>query len=197
MAHETTVVTPERFQQGLSYQDFLAEAKVNLDQFARYYESAQDAISSDDIEFFKRAVQKEGGAARVLVLGADWCPDVFRGLPVMARVAEGSGMELQVFPRDDNLDIMNEFLNKGEFQSIPVMVFYNANQEYLCHWIERPVVANQEMTEIRERITQEMAGQDEQDIRRARAEATNARFPGWQRSTVAEWRELLAQTLSL
>ena len=76
MAHETTVVTPERFQQGLSYEEFLAQAKVNLDLFARYYESAQDAISSDDIEFFKRAVQKEGGAARVLVLGAAYKKDV-------------------------------------------------------------------------------------------------------------------------
>ena len=192
---QTTTVTPERFDRAMTYEEYVASISVNQDQFKHYYDIAR--LTDDDRAFFGKVASLSSGPAKILVIAEAWCPDVFRGLPVMARVAEGSGMELQVFPRDDNLDIMNEFLNKGEFQSIPVMVFYNANQEYLCHWIERPVVAIQEMTEIRERITQEMAGQDEQDIRRARAEATNARFPDWQRSTVAEWRELLAQNLSL
>ena len=31
-------------------------------------------------------------------------------------------MDLKIFFRDQNVDIMNEFLYKGEFQSIPTLV---------------------------------------------------------------------------
>ncbi len=194
---KATVVTPERFQQGLTYQGFLAGIKVNLDRFGQYYETAKGALAPEDVAFFKRAAQKKGGACRVLVLGEDWCPDVYRGMPVVARVAESAGIEMRVFPRDANLDVMNEFLNKGLHQSIPVAVFYTADQKYLCHWIERPQQANQEIAEINAQIEREMAGQDEQAVRRTRRERTNARFPDWQKATVRELREMLARTLSL
>ena len=114
---------------------------------------------------------------------------------MIARVSEVAGIDMRVFPRDTNLDIMSEFLNKGEHQSIPTMVFYTADQQYLFHWIERPALANQETTEIDKEIESSMAGQDEQDIRRARRERINARFPDWQKETVRELRLLLEEKL--
>lgn len=197
MTSKTSVVTPERFKQGLTYHDFIAQINVNKDRFEQYYGTAKDAISQNDIGFFKQAVQKKGGVARVLVLGEDWCPDVYRGMPLIARIAESSGMEMRVFPRDKNLDIMNEFLNRGEHQSIPTMVFYTGDQEYLCHWIERPVQANKETAEINQQLEREMAGQGEQEVRLARRGLVNAKFPAWQKATVRELRDLLAQTLGV
>ncbi len=35
MQGTTTVVTPARYAQGLTYQEFLAQAKVNVDKFAQ------------------------------------------------------------------------------------------------------------------------------------------------------------------
>ena len=192
MAKTTSVVTPERFKQGLTYHEFIAQINVNKDRFEQYYGTAQDVITPEDVEFFKETVQKTGGAARVLVLGEDWCPDVYRGMPLIARIAESSGMEMRVFPRDANLDIMNEFLNRGEFMSIPTVVFFTADQEYLFHWIERPALAHKEQVEIDEKIEREMAGQDEQAVRRARRDMVNAKFPDWQRASVVEIRERLS-----
>ena len=192
MAKTTSVVTPERFKQGLTYQEFIAQINVNKDRFEQYYGTAKDVITPEDVEFFKETVQKPGGAARVLVLGEDWCPDVYRGMPLIARIAESSGMELRVFPRDANLDIMNEFLNRGEFMSIPTVVFFTADQEYLFHWIERPAVAHKEQAEIDEKLEREMAGQDEQAVRRARRDLVNAKFPDWQKASVEEIRERLS-----
>ncbi|MBI4282124.1 MAG: thioredoxin family protein [Chloroflexi bacterium] len=187
---KVSVVTPDRFKQGLSYKEFLDQVKVNKDRFEQYYQTAKDALTPQDVRFFKEARDK--GAVRILVLGEDWCPDVYRGMPVIARIAEASGMELRVFPRDANLDIMNEFLNQGQFQSIPTVVFYTSNQEYLCHWIERPKQAHDEMAQINEGIQQEMAGKDENEIRQARRDRTNARFPAWQSATVKEIRDMLS-----
>ena len=145
MAEKTTVVTAERFAQGLTYSDYLAQIKVNQDRFSMYDETAAEAVTDEDAGFFKSAVEK--GCARVLVIGEDWCPDVYRGMPVIGRIAEVSGMDMRVFARDEHLDIADEFLNRGEFRSIPTLVFYNADQEYLCHWIERPESVTQEMAD--------------------------------------------------
>ncbi len=91
MAEKTTVVTPERFGAGFTYDDYIAQIKVNKDKFEQYYASAR--LSDDDVAFFRRA--KEAGATRMLILGEDWCPDVFRGMPVLAKIAEAAGMEGQ------------------------------------------------------------------------------------------------------
>ena len=194
MAEKTTVVTADRFKQGLPYGDFIAQINVNQDRFAQYDGTAKDVVTDEDSAFFKEAVKK---GCKVLVLGEDWCPDVYRGMPVIARVAEVSGMEMRVFPRDNNLDIADEFLNRGEFRSIPTVVFFNADQEYLAHWIERPALAHKETAEINQDIEREMAGQDEQAVRQARRERINARFPDWQRATVSELRELLGEKLGI
>jgi thiol-disulfide isomerase/thioredoxin len=194
MAEKTSVVTSDRYKQGLIYGDYIAQINVNQDRFEQYYDTAGDALTDEDSAFFKEAVEK---GCKVLVLGEDWCPDVYRGMPVIARVAEASGMEMRVFPRDANLDIADEFLNRGEFRSIPTAVFFTGDQEYLGHWIERPALAHKETAEIGQAIEREMAGRDEQAVREARRDRLNARFPAWQKDTVRELRELLEQKLGL
>ena len=195
MTNNATVVTAERFMQGIVYEDFISQINVNQDRFSECYSTATEVLTEEDASFFKKAV--ENGCARVLVLGEDWCPDVYRGMPVIARIAEVSGMDMRVFPRDTNLDIMDEFLNGGEHRSIPALVFYNSDQEYLAHWIERPALATTEMAEITQSLERDMAGQDEQAVRQARRERVNARFKDWQRETVKELRELLGQILAV
>ncbi|MBI4200010.1 MAG: thioredoxin family protein [Chloroflexi bacterium] len=195
MARKTSVVTPERFAKGFTFQEYLAQIKVNRDRFEQFY--ADCRLSPRDAAFFRSAAQHPGGAAKVLVLGEDWCPDVYRGLPAMVRIAEAGGMELRIFPRDQNLDIMDEFLNKGEFRSIPVAVFYTRGVDYLCHWVERPALANQERPRIEEEVRREMPGASDVDLRAAIRARTQPRHPAWQQESVREMRELLAKRLGL
>ena len=135
MARETSVVTPERFQQGFSYSVYIEQIKVNKARFEEFYKFQ---VKSEDAAALKELVARPNGPAKMLVLGEDWCGDVIRGMPMLARVAEAAGLEMSIFPRDDHHDIMNEFLKNGEWMSIPVAVFYTKDHEYICHWIERP-----------------------------------------------------------
>jgi hypothetical protein len=138
-----SVVTPERFAQGLTYDQWIAAIDRNQDRFQENYDATE--FSEEDVRAFRELIVRPDGPARCLALGEAWCPDVFRGLPVMARVAEASGMELRVFFRDQNKDIMAEFLKEGQHESIPTFVFYTRDHRYLCHWVERPALANDEM----------------------------------------------------
>ena len=60
-------------------------------------------------------------------------------LPVLARLARESGkLDVRVFLRDQNDDIMQAYLNQGQYKSIPVFVFFDGDFREIGHWIERP-----------------------------------------------------------
>ncbi len=195
MASETSVVTPERFASGLTYAEYTDQIKVNKNWFQQLYDDFQ--LSRDDAEFFGEVARRPGGPTKMLVLGEDWCPDVYRGMPVMARIAEASGMEMRVFPRDSNMDIMDEFLKEGQWASIPTAVFYTREHEYICHWIERPAEADREMEEITSEVKAKMPDAEDVQIRAAARPRNQERYPAWQRETVREIREMLKSRLGL
>jgi hypothetical protein len=194
MARETSVVTPQRFEQGFTYADYIAQIKVNKARFEEFYQNFQ--LKPEETSTLRDLARRPDGPAKMLVLGEDWCGDVVRGLPVLARVAEAAGLELRIFPRDQHHDIMNEFLKNGQYMSIPTAVFYTRDHQYICHWIERPEVAEREMHEIEAAIRAENPGISDQEFGRERRARTAARAEDWQKASVEELIDLLNQNLS-
>ncbi|HEV8574820.1 MAG TPA: thioredoxin family protein [Dehalococcoidia bacterium] len=189
-----SVVTPERFESGITYEQYRERIQRNREKFD--YNYRETVLTEDDVAAFRRLAEKEGGPAKVLVLGEDWCPDVFRGMPVLARIAEAAGIEMRVFPRDDNLDIMSEFLNHGEHQSIPAVVFYTRDNGYIAHWIERPAKANAEMAEVMKRY-EGLDRSKPDDVAKLRQIAdefqTGPIWANWREETIRELRSLLEE----
>ncbi len=194
MARETSVVTPQKFSEGFSYPDYMDQIKVNKDRVNGFYNDYP--LKPEDAAFFKELVERPNGPAKMLVLGEDWCGDVVRGMPVLARIAEAGGMEMRIFPRDQHHDIMNEYLKNGQWMSIPVAVFYTKDHQYICHWIERPVVAEEEMRKMEESIRGEKPDITDQEFSRERRTRTAARAGDWIAATVAEVKKLLASSIS-
>ena len=141
MPAATTVVTPARFQTGLSYAEFLAKAPVNHDKFDASYNDP--VLTEDDVAFLKAAMALPGGPRKLLVIGEARCGDVYRELPTAVHIAERTGMELRIFFRDENSDIMEEFLsNQGKSRAIPIFTFYTSDTRYIAHWTERSATAH-------------------------------------------------------
>ncbi|MBF6600547.1 MAG: thioredoxin family protein [Dehalococcoidia bacterium] len=190
-----SVVTPERFEQGLSYEQFLARLDRNRERFDENYRGT--SIPAEEAAALRALVAKPDGPAKMLVLGESWCPDVFRGAPVFACIAAASGIDARFFFRDENKDIMAEFLKDGEFESIPVAVFYTKDHRYIAHWIERPQLANDEMkTKLRPMYARfgkpDMTDEEKQAVR-----AENIAFQhgpiwaNWRQETIREVVRLL------
>jgi hypothetical protein len=195
-AQKESVVTPERLAQGISYQQWMEQIDRNQDKFEDNYNSMR--IDPDDAAAIKALMEKPNGPAKILALGEAWCPDVFRGLPVAARLSEATGLELKIFFRDQNLDIMNEFLYKGEFQSIPTLVFYTRDHKQLGVWHERAQKARDEMPQL-SAITSKMRNPELPDEERQKYMQEYAAFQkgpvwaGWRDAQVKEIRALLEE----
>ncbi len=140
-------VTKERFEQGLTYEGYKAQMTRNQERFDA--NEATVEFDRDDLAFFARLAQP----VDVLVLAEDWCGDVIANLPVLGRLAQESGkLNLRVFLRDQNLDLMDQYLKQGEFRSIPTFVFFDAAFNELGHWTERPERINELQAQMRKQL---------------------------------------------
>ena len=161
---QDSVVTPQRYAQGRTWPQYLGyigspanlgrpspsgERPNNSERFQRNMD--QYTIKPQHVTALQALPP-----CKVLAIGEDWCPDVYRGLPVIARLAEAAGWELRLFQRDENPDIMAEFRKEVDgqsFDSIPVAVFYSAQDfRYLGHWIERPPSRQRRHRRHRQRV---------------------------------------------
>ena len=193
-AQKESVVTPERVAQGITYKEWMEQIDRNEDKFLDNYNSMQ--LNPDDVAAIKALVEKEGGPATCMAIGEPWCPDVFRGLPVAAKLCEATGIDLKIFFRDQHIDLMNEYLYKGEFQSIPTLVFFTKDHRELGVWHERAQKARDEMPQL-SAITSQMRNQELSEEERQKHMEAYAAFQkgpvwgGWRDAEVKEIRALL------
>jgi hypothetical protein len=80
-----------------------------------------------------------------LVLTEAWCGDAAQSLPIINKMAEESdNLTLRLILRDENLDVMDQFLQNGRSRSIPKLICINADTlEVLGDWGPRPQVAQE------------------------------------------------------
>lgn len=191
-----SVITLERFAKGKTYQEYLDSGIRNRELFEQNYNGL--AISEAQDAQLKALAALPNGPHHVAIIGEDWCPDVYRGMPVGVRIAEAMGLEVRIFERDQNKDMMAEFLNNGEFESIPVIIFYDKDHRYLYHLTERPRLANEQIHMTREvlgdtspeGIARQLGHEpSEAEVAEARA-AARVKYMEWQRTSEvwAGWR---------
>jgi hypothetical protein len=140
-------ITKERFAQGMSYDAYKGQMTRNRERLEAN-ESAVE-LAAADLAYFQNLPQ----TLNVVALAEDWCGDVINNLPVLGRLAAASGkLQVSIFLRDQNLDIMDQYLKDGQFRSIPVFVFFDENFRELGHWIERPARIHEMLMTMRRNL---------------------------------------------
>src|SRR5579884_4140468 len=100
-------VTPERFASAKTYAQYRASITQNQQKFDDNYNGTK--VPEALVARLRAVSAKPNGPAKVVVSAEAWCPDVYRGLPVMQRVTEAAGWDLRVLERDQNLDVAEQF----------------------------------------------------------------------------------------
>jgi len=141
-------VTAERFNQGMTYEEYRNQMNRNRERF----DETEAAVNLDpaDVQAFSSLPHP----LKVLVIAEDWCGDVISNLPVLGKLAAASDgkLDVRVFLRDQNLDLIDQYLKEGKYRSIPVFVFFDQDFNELGHMIERPASVTQMLAEKRAAI---------------------------------------------
>lgn len=165
------MVMRERFMRGMTFQQYVDQMGTNKETFVKFLSEVK--IKPEDRE----AIRKLGGKLNVMVITEDWCGDALYNFPVLAKLVEGMpGVEMRVFLRDQNPDLMDQYLNKGIFRSIPVFVFFDENMNEVARFVERPP-----------KVTEEIEAKMLEARRALRAEKALV----WRQAVVDEVRSLL------
>lgn len=85
-----------------------------------------------------------------IVLTESWCGDAAQTVPVVYKVAEASNqIDLKIAYRDENSDLMNEFLTNGN-QAIPKLIVLDENKNVIADWGPRPSTATKMVNDYKQ-----------------------------------------------
>jgi thiol-disulfide isomerase/thioredoxin len=146
-------VTREQFESGMTYAAYKAQMTRNREQLEQNEQDLQ--LSPQDVQAFRSLPQR----LNVMALAEDWCGDVIANLPILGRLEQEAGgkLNVRIHLRDQQPgeQIMNQYLNKGQFKSIPTFIFLDDNFTERGVWIERP----ESVTRLREERRQALFAQ--------------------------------------
>jgi hypothetical protein len=159
------MVTKEQFQQGMTFQQYLDQMGTNKEKFVQFLSEVK--VRPEDRAAFASRKDK----LNVLVITEDWCGDALYNLPVLAKMVEGApNVEMRVFLRDRNPELMSQYLNQGLYKSIPVFVFFDAQMKELARFVERPPAATEYMEKKQLELRRAMREEKKEEWRQVAAD---------------------------
>ncbi len=118
-------------------EDMLHYSKLSVRRMKRWDKTFK--MSDDDKNFFENLKQ----SVTFLVLAEGWCGDAAHALPILNKIAEASkNIDLQIVLRDDNDNLMQEFLTNGG-KAIPKLIALDNDNNVLFTWGPRPTEATE------------------------------------------------------
>ncbi len=128
---EKMSLTREKFQQGMTTQQYIDQVKVNKQPFIDIHEAVE----------VPEAVQKQfdglSSPLNLAVFTADWCGDAMSTTPSILRLAESTdGLVVNVFNRDEELELSNTFLPEERAGTVPIFVVCDSDMNEVARFVE-------------------------------------------------------------
>lgn len=123
----------EQFQKGMTAEEYRLQMTQKRERFEE--NECTVSLAADDVQFFAQLSY----SLRVIVLTEDWCEAAVANVPVLVRLAtESANLDLRFFLRDQNQDLMSQYLKEGVHATIPAFVFFDQAFREIGRWYEMP-----------------------------------------------------------
>jgi hypothetical protein len=130
-------VTREQFNSGQTYAEYRQHILDENGPAREKLAASEETLALAKLDL--RALDALPEPVHVLVLSEDWCSDCTDNLPILDRIATESGkLDVRILHRDEHLALADEYLNDGQFRSIPTMIFLDQNLKDIGTFHERP-----------------------------------------------------------
>jgi hypothetical protein len=119
------------FASGITFTEFAGRATEHRGLWTR---EPGTASPSPDLV---RRLQRAARGTRMVVVAEDWCIDSANTIPVLARLAEASGLGLRIVDRAAGRPLLDRFRTADGRTATPLVVVLRQNHEPRA-WVERP-----------------------------------------------------------
>ena len=160
------MITKEQFDNGYTYSEYrkLSEELANNGETTGPYTEEHAEFSKLNWQRMKRLdktldlddeitekLSKIPCPVNWLLITESWCGDAAQNVPILNKMAEASpNVNLRLILRDENLDIMDQFLTNGS-RAIPKLIVLDGDMNEIGTWGPRPSTI-QEMVMENKRI---------------------------------------------
>ena len=125
----------ELYEDGITFEEFLANADRRQEQWHDHYEGG--APTHQALE----AARAVGGEVRFLVVAEDWCGDSVNTVPYLARLVEQvAGWEMRVINSRVGADVMAANLTPDGRAATPTILVLDSNHQQVGAFVERPAI---------------------------------------------------------
>lgn len=116
------------FDKGITTDTYIESLDKHKEAFTHIYNNF--SVPAD--ENFLQAIRAKN--LRIAVLAEPWCGHCLLNIPVLLRFAEKVNMPVRILPRDENLELMDQYLTNGKSRTIPIFIFIDENGDEVTKW---------------------------------------------------------------
>ena len=121
----------DKFEQGMTTQEYIDYIKVNKQPFIDIYNGVE--VPAETQAFFDGLAEP----LNLVVFTSDWCGAAISTTPAVLKLADSTDkLNLQVFSRDDELEITNSFLPENRAGTTPVFITFDSEMGEVSRFIE-------------------------------------------------------------
>ncbi|WP_047979662.1 thioredoxin family protein [Ornithinibacillus contaminans] len=131
------------FDKAIPSEDYVNAMETHKDNLNHIYNNFS---VPEDTEFFQNVKEKK---LRAIVLTEDWCGDAMMNIPILLKIAEHAAIDVRMLLRDQNLELMDQYLTNGTSRSIPIFIFIDQAGNEVAKWGPRAETVQQFVDEIR------------------------------------------------
>ncbi|WP_044023061.1 thioredoxin family protein [Bacillus sp. SG-1] len=135
------------FEKGRTPQEYIDSMETHQENFKKVYQHFS-IPENEKGNLEELASQK----LNVIVLSEDWCGDAMVNLPILLKVAEAADMKVRILNRDENLELMDQYLTNGTSRSIPIFIFLDKSFDEQAVWGPRAPVIQQIVDEEKAKL---------------------------------------------
>jgi hypothetical protein len=119
----------EWFQKGLTAEEYMKSMTRNKEEMHTIYD--RFALTDEDKNKLESQKSKQ---LRVIAISEDWCGDALLNNPILLRIAEALGTEVRFVLRDQNLELIDQYLTNGTSRAIPIYIFIDQEGNEVGVW---------------------------------------------------------------
>jgi hypothetical protein len=145
------------FNKGLTHYEYLHSMQINKENSLKVLNHFQ--LEEQDLSLL-RSLQNQG--LKAIILTADWCGDAMMNVPIFTKLANEALMEPRFLTRDDNLELMDQYLTNGKSRSIPIIIILDKDFNEVAKWGPRSPMVQTEVNRMKEELPEK--GSEEYEV---------------------------------
>lgn len=117
------------FDKGMTSEEYIDGMKVHKENVEAIRKGFSIPVEDKDV------LDKLGEhSLRVIAITEDWCGDAMLNIPILLKVAGAAGMDVRMILRDENLELIDQYLTNGTSRAIPIFIFIDTDGNEKLVW---------------------------------------------------------------